>query len=189
MTPDPWQVEAAAVTRNAISVGAVANGFEDFGDIQDIASFFESRSEVQVLEEDGPAGPYDYGWRFVHLGWEVRYEEGISLYGSLPSLNQNIDGLGVQGPTSVTGVNGRPLILLQKVAITNKPAQVNGWKSSQTPTSYQLDPDNLTNIDSTYIYADAYISWDGTTGFVEAPGATSPSIPEYSAAATIEVEI
>lgn len=189
MTPDPWQVEGTTVTRNAISVGTVANGFEDFGDISDVASFFESRSEVQVLEEDGPAGPYDYGWRFVHLGWEVRYEDGISLYGSLPSLNQNIDGLGVQGPTSVSGVSGRPLILLQKVAITNKPAQVNGWKSSQTPTSYQLDPDNLTNIDSTYIYADAYISWDGTTGFVEAPGATSPSIPEYSAAATVEVEI
>lgn len=189
MTPDPWQVEGAAVTRNAISVGTVANGFEDFGDIADIASFFESRSEVQVLEEDGPAGPYDFGWRFVHLGWEVRYADGISLYGSLPSLNQNIDGLGVQGPTSVAGANGRPLILLQKVAITNKPVQVNGWKSSQTPTSYQLDPDNLTNIDSTYIYADAYITWDGTTGFVEAPGATDPAIPEYSAAATVEIEL
>ena len=80
-------------------------------------------------------------------------------------------------------------MLLQKVAITNKPAQVNGWKSSQTPNSYQLDPDNLTNIDSTYIYADAYITWDGATGFVEAPGATSPSIPEYSATATVEVEV
>lgn len=186
MSPDDWQVEGEEVFRDAVSMGLIANGFESFGTIDDIASFFESRNEAQVLEEDGPSGPYDFGWRFVDLGWIVPFEDGISLYGSLPSLNQNIDGLGIQGPTSITGNNGRPALLTQNVEATNFRDQVNGWKSSQTPSSYFLDPDNLTDVDTTYIYADAYLSWDGTTGAVVAD---TEVLTEYSATATVEIEL
>lgn len=176
------------VTRSAVSVGAVANGFQTFGSTSEMASFFESRSEAQVLEEDAP-GPFDFGWRFVDQGWVVEFENGISLFGSLPSLNQNITGLGTQGPTSTAGNNGRPLNLLQRVNITNGQAQVNGWKSTQTPSSFLLDPDNLIDIDLDFIYADAYFSWDGTTGAVSAPGITTSTLPEYAATNTVEVEV
>lgn len=183
-----WSVVGADVTRDAVSVGTISDGFQSFPVASEIASFFESRTEAQVLEEDAP-GPYDFGWRFVDLGWSVDFENGLSLFGSLPSLNQNITGLGVQGPTSITGNNGRPLALTQKVSLTNGQAQVNGWKSTATPTTYLLDPDNLTSIDSQYIYADAYISWDATAGTSSAPGITTSTLPEYSASATVEVEI
>jgi hypothetical protein len=182
-----WQVEGTAITRDGVSVGTVANGFEDL--TTDIASFFESRTEVQVLEEDGPAGPYDFGWRFKHLGWAVPFEDGTSLFGSLPALNQNIEGVGIEGPTSTTGEAGRPLILKQNVSIADYQTQVNGWKSSNTPTTYDLDPDNLADVDSLYIYADAFLSWDGTTGAIDAPGITSPTLTQYSAVATVEVEV
>lgn len=183
-----WSVVGAAVTRNAINVGTIADGFQSFAVAVEIASIFESRTEAQVLEEDAP-GPYDFGWRFVHQGWSVLFENGISLFGSLPSLNQNITGLGIQGPTSTAGNNGRPLILLQRVNITDDQAQVNGWKSSQTPSSFFLDPDNLTSIEGDTIYADAYLSWDGTTGAVSAPGITTGTLIEYPATNTVEVEI
>jgi hypothetical protein len=186
MDPAPWQVEGAAVTRNAVSVGSVANGFEDL--TTEMASFFESRTESQVLEEDGPSGPYDFGWRFNHLGWAVPFEDGTSLFGSLPSLNQNIDGIGIQGPTSTTGESGRPLTLTQNVRITGGQTQVNGWKSSNTPTEYTLDPDNLNLDDSLYIYADAFVSWDGTTGAVVAPGISTATLEQYPADATVEVD-
>lgn len=183
-----WQQEGLEVFVNAVSVGLVA-GIPLVDDNTDIASLFESRTEQQALDEDGIAGPVDFGWRIVHQGWEVGFEDGLSLFGSLPSLNQNLEGLGVQGPTSTTGNNGRPLTLLQKINITNGQVQVNGWKSSQTPTSYLLDPDNLTDIDSDYIYADAFFSWDGTTGQVSQPGITTSTLPEYSATATVEVDV
>lgn len=183
-----WSISGEEVSRNAVAVTTVANGFESFSDSSEIASFFESRTEEQVLTEDAP-GPYDFGWRFVHQGWNVDFENGYSLFGSLPSLNQNIQGLGTQGPTSTTGNNGRALVLLQKVNLTNGQAQVSGWKSTATPTSYLLDPDNLTNIDLNYIYADAFISWDATTGTVSAPGYTTSTLTEYSASATVEVEV
>lgn len=183
-----WSVVGQGVTRNAISVGTIANGFQAFTVAQEVASFYESRSEAQVLEEDTP-GPYDFGWRFVDQGWSVLFENGVSGFGILPSLNQNISGLGIQGPTSTAGNNGRPLILLQKVSITNDVAQVSGWKSSQTPTTYFLDPDNLTSIDGDTIYADAYLSWDGTTGLVSAPGVTTSVLTEYPATNTVEVDI
>lgn len=186
---DAWQVEGTDVTRDSASVGAIANGYEDFLTADDIASFFESRSEEQVLLEDGPSGPYDFGWIFKHLGWEVLFRDGISLYGSLPSTNQNIEGLGIQGPTSTTGNNGRPAILLQNVDISNKQTQVDGWKSSQTPTTYALDVDNITGIDGDYIYADAFISWDGATGNVSAPGITSSALIARPATATVEIEL
>jgi hypothetical protein len=47
LNPADWQVEGAAVTRGVDSVGTVANGFEDL--TTEIATFFESRSEAQVL--------------------------------------------------------------------------------------------------------------------------------------------
>jgi|SRR5688572_14177268 len=189
MNPAVWAIEDAAVTRSAVSVGTIANGFEDFTDIGEMATFFESRSELQVLEEDGPSGPYDFGWRLVDQGWEVNFEDGISLYGSLPSLNQNIIGLGIQGPTSISGTNGMPLVLVQGVNITNKQVQVNGWKSSQTPTTYELETDNLEAVDDDTIYADAYISWNGVTTEVSAPGLTDDTLIEYPATNTVEVDI
>lgn len=189
MTPAPWQVEGTDVTRDAVSVGEIAPGFEDLETSDEIATFFESRSELQVLEEDGPSGPYDFGWRLIDLGWNVNFEDGISLFGSLPSLNQNITGLGTQGPTSVAGDNGRPLILLQAVDITNRPEQVNGWKSSTSPTTYELETDNLIDTEDDTIYADAYISWDGDTGEVEAPGFTDDTLIEYPASNTVVVDV
>jgi hypothetical protein len=183
-----WSTAGDTVTRSAVSVGAISDGFETFTSGEETASFFESRTEEQVFEEDTP-GPYDFGWRFVHQGWSVPFENGTSLFGEFPALNQNIQGLGVQGPTSTSGNNGRPLVLIQKVNITTGQAQVSGWKSTDTPTSYILDPDNLTDIDTDYIYADAFISWDEPTGAVSAPGITTSTLPEYSASATVEVEI
>ena len=151
----------------------------------DTASFFESRTEIQALNED--ADEDAAGWRFVHQGWSVNFADGSSLYGSLPSLNQNLQGLGVQGPTSVAGSNGQALTLLQKVSIASRPTQVNGWKSSQTPTSFLLDSGNLGVEDSVYIYGDAFVSWNGTTGAVSAPGATSGNLVEYPATNTVEI--
>lgn len=187
--PDPWQVEGTEVTREGSSVGEIANGFEPLEANSEVASFYESRSELQVLEEDGPSGPYDFGWRFIDLGWEVNFEDGLSLYGSLPSLNQNITGIGTQGPTDICGIHGQPLVLVQGVNITNKPAQVNGWKSSNTPNSYELEPDDIVEIDDDTVYADAYISWDGDTGEVTAPGFTDDVLIEYPATNTVVVDI
>lgn len=180
-----WQVEGTAVTRDGDSVGSVANGFEPFGTDAEIASFFESRSEQQVLEEDTTS--LDFGWRFKDLGWKVNYENGISLYGSLPSLNQNIQGLGTQGPTSTTGNNGRPSALKQNVSISGKPAQVAGWKSTQTPTTYDLDVDNITSVDDVFIYADAFISWSGTSSTISSPGLTTSSLEARAATNTVPV--
>lgn len=153
------------------------------------ASFYESRTEEQVINEDGPAGPYDFGWRFNHLGWLVPFEEGNSQFGNLTSLNQNRQGVGVQGPTTVDGNNGRPLTLTQKVVISGKLPQVNGWKTSSSPASYNLEAGAVANLlDTQYIYADAFFSWDGTTGVVTAPGVNDP-LTEYPATNTVEVEI
>lgn len=185
-SPDLWQVEGGVVTRSAVAMGTIANGYEAVAVTEEIASFFESRSDAQVADEDGPAGPYDFGWRFVDQGWLIGFDDGLSLYGSLPSLNQNIIGLGTQGPSGITGNNGRPLILNQKVIITDKDAQVSGWKSSQTPTTYELEADNLISVDAATIYADAYISWNSTT--TEVIGDVSPLV-EYPATNTVVVEI
>jgi hypothetical protein len=189
MNPAPWAVEGTVVSRGVTFIGEIANGFEDLANQEMYATFYESRSEAQVLEEDGPSGPYDFGWRFVDQGWNVNFDNGLSLFGSLPSLNQNITGIGTQGPTSVSGDNGRPLILLQSVNITNRPEQVNGWKSSGTPNTYELETDNLIEVDDDTIYADAYISWDGVTEEVSAPGYTDDVLVEYPATNTIVVDI
>jgi hypothetical protein len=181
----PWYTSGNSVTRDGNPVGTISSDLSS--SLEAIASFFESRTEQQALDED--ITDPDYGWRFRHLGWEVLFENGNSLFGSLPSTNQNLQNLGVQGPTSTTGNNGRPLILLQKVSITNGQAQVNGWKSSQTPTSYLLDPDDLTDVDSDYTYADAYFSWDGSSGQISQAGVSTGSLQEYSATATVEVDV
>lgn len=151
-----------------------------------VATFFESRTELQALAEDGDAALA--GWKPVHQGWLVNFENGVSLYGSLPSLNQNIQGLGIQGPTTTSGNNGRPLLLNQGVAISGEQAQVNGWKSSLSPTSYALNPSDVGEDDGVYTYADAYISWNGTTGQVSAPGVTTSVLEQYSADNTVVVE-
>lgn len=185
----PWYVDGTTVyiqgSEGLDPIGTTLS--PDDIEVASVASFFESRTEQQAIDE-GPANT-DYGWRFRHLGWRVLFEEGNSLFGSLPSTNQNLQNLGVQGPTSTTGNNGRPLILLQKVAITSVQTQVNGWKSTQTPDSYLLDPDDLTDIDSDYTYADAYFSWDGTSGAISQPGISSGALQEYSATATVEVDV
>lgn len=183
-----WATLGEDVERDSIVIGTTA-GFEELASASEIASFFESRSEAQVLEEDGPSGPYNFGWRFVHHGWLVEFGDGVSLFGSLPSLNQNITGIGTQGPTSITGNNGAPATLTQKVNITTRPSQANGWKTSDTPTSYNLDPLAIRSTDTDYIYADAYVSWDGTSGAVSAPGLTSGSVPEYPANNTVVITL
>lgn len=186
--PDPWMVEGNPVERDAVQIGTIANGYEPFEVEDEIASIFEARTEQQVLTEDGPAGPYDFGWKFVALGWRVLFENGITLYGGLPALNQNIEGIGTQGPTPVTGNSGKLLNLFQGKDISGEKGQVEGWKSSQTPTSYSLLPSNLDEVDSNYIYADAYITWDGDTGEVESPGITTNALPVRPATHTVEVD-
>lgn len=152
----------------------------------DIAELFQSRTEQQAEDELGSF--LLYGWDGIHLGWAVPFEEGISLFGSLPSLNQNLQGIGIQGPTNITGTNGSPLALYQKVDIVNRRPQVNGWKGSDSPANYQLNPDNVAGIDGLYIYADAFISWTETSSVVSAPGALSGTLVERSPTAFIELE-
>lgn len=148
------------------------------------ASLFESRTIQQVLEEDGPSGPYDFGWKFVHQGWLVMFDNGRVLFGDLTALNQNRQNVGVQGPTGISGTDGSPLVLLQRVDVAGYPAQVNGWKSSSTPTSYILNPSDVASTDANYAYADAFISWDGSTGVV-----TPPALVEWPANNTVNVDV
>lgn len=147
------------------------------------ASLFMSRSIQQVLEEDAP-GPYTFGWKFVHQGWKVLFENGSSLYGKLPAINQNRQGVGVEGPTSIELNNGAASTLTQNVVITNATTQVNGWKDSSTSTTYTLNPAAIQYDDTAYVYADAYIAWDAEEGTVV--GDTTPLV-EYSPTNTIEM--
>ena len=73
--------------------------------------------------------------------------------------------------------------------ISNLPAQVNGWKTSTSPNVYSLEADALDDVDSVTIYADAYFSWDGTTGVVSAPGITGEGMIEYPATNTVVVDV
>lgn len=150
------------------------------------ASIFEARNEVQATIEDGSIEDADYGWKFKHSGWMVEFIDGALPYGGFTALNQNRQGVGVQGPTSTSGNNGRPLSLVQKVNIVNEVVQVNGWKTSSTPTSYNLDPLALQEADTSYIYADAYIEWDTDSG-VTTPDATALELRERPATSTVEV--
>lgn len=129
------------------------------------ASLFESRNVQQVIDEDAP-GPYNFGWKFVHQGWKVLFENGTSLYGTLPAVNQNRQGVGIEGPTSIELNNGAASVVTQNVAITNVEDQVSGWKDSNTSTTYTLNPSAIQYDDSAYIYADAYIYWNAEAGVV-----------------------
>jgi hypothetical protein len=180
--PSTWLLLEQTIKRGGVTIGTTAGAQNS-----DVASFFESRTEIQSETEDDT--PLNAGWKLIHQGWVVPFENGISLYGSLPSLNQNIQGLGVQGPTSVAGTNGRPLTLTQGINISGEQAQVSGWKSSETPTSYGLNPADVWDIDARNTYADAFISWNGTTGQVSAPGVTTNGLTQYSPTNTVEVEV
>lgn len=183
MSPEAWEAVGEEVSRDAVPVGTLNEAFEPT-ELDEIASIFEARSEEQVLAEDSPDGPYNFGWRFKHLGWKVFFDNGISLYGSLPSLNQNIEGVGTMGPTPTNDNNGAPAVLTQGVTITNLPGQVNGWKSTASSTTYSPNPSDIEEIDDVAVYADAYISWDGSTGNVTGDTGT---LTEYSPTNTIRI--
>lgn len=140
-----------------IYIGTTERGGEDV--YSDVASLYQSRTEQQAKDELGDA--LAYGWEFIHQGWEVPFFEGISLYGDLVALNQNRTGIGVEGPTSTAGSNGSPLTLLQNVEIVNTRPQVSGWKNYDNTSAYNLNPAYVQRSDDpTYVYADAYISWN-----------------------------
>lgn len=148
-----------------------------------VASLFQSRDEWQAFQETGNF--YNYGWSFIHQGWEVPFDAGRSLYGELTALNQNRQNVGVQGPSSVTEDNGSPLSLTQRVAASNFRTQVNGWKNYNTRNNYSLVPSNVYRADDdTYVYADAFISWDTNT-----VTAATEELIEYPATSTIEVSV
>ena len=148
-----------------------------------IASLFQSRDEQQAFDETGSF--YNYGWSFIHQGWEVPFEAGVSLYGELTALNQNRQDVGVLGPSSVVDTNGSPIQLTQRVQASNFRPQVNGWKNYNTRDNYTLHATNVHNAeDSTYVYADAYISWDENS-----VTAATETLVEYPAVATVEVTI
>lgn len=150
----------------------------------DIASFFVSRNEAQALNELGDS--VDFGWRFAHQGWLVPFENGVSLYGSLAALNQNRQDVGVQGPSSIQGDSGRPLLLIQNIPTTNTPAQVQGWKTSTFPNVYNLDSGALRDDDGTYIYADMHVKWSEDSNEVVA---LTDNLVQYTASNTVVVEV
>src|SRR5690606_18033994 len=173
-----------AVDNTTVTVGGV--GIPAAGVTSETATLFQSRSEQQALDELVDVS--QHGWDFIHQGWSVPFENGVSLYGSLPALNLNINGVGVSGSTPITGSNGRAMSLSQKVEVTNRTRQVNGWKTSSSPGVYNLEVSALSDVDTLYIYADAYFRWDGTTGEVTAPGVDSP-LDEYPANNAVVVEV
>lgn len=171
------------VYRDGNLIGTVVDeGHPD--DLPKLATIFESRSEQQVLREDSPTS-MDFGWRAKHLGWVVYFEDGIALYGTLASVNQNRQNVGIEGPTSDDGANGSPAVLVQRVALTNGPTQVNGWKSSDTPTNYILDATDVQLLDTKFTYADAFISWTANSSAVSTPGSDMVGLVEYSPTSTI----
>lgn len=140
-----------------------------------VATFYESRTDEQAFREDLSRG----GWIAKHNGWRVKFKRGIALYGELAALNQNRQNVGIQGPTSIDGTNGSPAILSQNAALTNGPAQVNGWKSYDSPTAYVLDARDVQLDDSQYVYADAYVQWTTGTATVTTPGSDMAGLVEY----------
>lgn len=166
----------------------VGNGTVESVGISDVASIYEARTEQQVLDEDEP-GEWIFGWKFNELGWIVPFEEGTSLYGSLVALNQNRSNLGIQGPTSISGTSGRALAVNQKAPIAGKPVQVNGWKTTDTRTSYSIYPEYIAQEDDDALYADAFLSWEGDSTTISQPGLSSATIPEYPATNTVPVEV
>jgi len=183
MNPDFWTSLGLEIFKDGDLVGTVQEGYE-VSTIDEIASIFEARSEEQVLREDSPDGPFDFGWRFKHLGWKVYFDNGISLYGSLPALNQNIEGVGTLGPTSTVDNFGAPAVLAQGLNTTNMGQQVNGWKSISSNTLYSPSPADIQESDNEAVYADAYISWDGNSGALIGDTGTPT---EYSPTNTVRI--
>lgn len=162
---------------------ALLGSANNTGTLGEVASLFQSRTEQQALDELGDASRY--GWEFVHQGWEVPFEKGYTLYGSLTSVNRNRQGVGIQGPTSIEGTNGRPLIVTQGVNIQGLPTQVNGWKETNTPESYTISVAAVSETDDTQLYADAYFSWDDN-GIITQLKDTLEARPANN---TVEVEV
>ena len=140
-----------------------------------VATFYESRTDEQAYREANEVG----GWIAKHNGWRVKFKRGIALYGELAALNQNRQNVGIQGPTSIDGTNGSPAILSQNAALTNGPAQVNGWKSHDSPGAYVLDARDVQLDDTAYVYADAYVQWTTGTATVTTPGSDMANLQEY----------
>lgn len=171
------------VVRNGDEIGiAQVDTYDE--SLARVATIFESRTEQQVLDEP-VVGESDFGWRYKHLGWMVNYERGRVLYGSLTAVNQNRQNIGIQGPTDTSGTNGSPQVLNQKISLTNGPAQVNGWKSTDTPTNYILDATDVQLVDTKFTYADAFISWTADSATVSTPGSDMNGLVEYSPTSTI----
>ena len=145
--------------------------------------------KASLFKANNEEHEYFKGWQFIHQGWEVAFENGYVPYGGLTSVNQNRKGLGIEGPTSIAGDSGRPLFLLQKVNIANLAAQANGWKTSNTPTSYNLDPLAFSVNDDTYIYADFYVEWNSEENKITTPDVSTTVLTERSATSDVEVDI
>lgn len=167
-------------------LGTVLEGFEESLIDIDIASLYQAIT----LKQAGEAGNTVYGWSHIPTGWVVHFINGVSLFGKLTAINQHPDLSGNANSTSTDGTSGKPLVLTQNIDITNLPNQVNGWKTTTFPAVYSLEDEALDSVDDYAIYADAYVSWDGETGTVSAPGATDGvPLTEYAPTNSIEVEI
>lgn len=153
-------------------------------DMVNRASLFESKSITQALDEGG-----NVGWNFVHQGWSLRFKDMNVPSGLLVAKNQNRENIGVQGPTPTSGAGGSAKVVTQKMNISNLPQQVNGWKTSTSPSVYNLEAGALQEGGGAYLYADAYFSWDGETGEINAIGADGSNLIEYSPTNTVEVEV
>lgn len=179
---EQWNGYTVLANRNGLLYLGAADALGTVS--SDMASFYVALNEAQAMSELGSAD--EYGWHFKHLGWTVPFENGVSLYGSIAALNQNKQNIGVQGPTSTEGTRGRFLHLTQGVSIQGIPTQARGWKSTATPLTYELNPADIYDVDARAIYADAYISWNGNTKAISAPGITG-AVPEYPANSTVKV--
>ena len=146
------------------------------------ASLFESRSVSQVLAD----GDDDFGWRFVHQGWHVNFSNGKSSFGSFPAVNQNLKGVGTQGPTSTSGTNGTFKETAQGSNIQGFQQQVSGWKNSNRPDAYAVSPTNLKELDNLNIYADAFFSWK--EGEYTSPAPTD-ALVQYTPTSSVEVNV
>lgn len=143
------------------------------------ASLFSANSEDYSINDTS-------GWEFVHQGWILPFVNGKSSFGSFPAVNQNLKGVGIQGPTDITGDHGSPEAATQGNRIVGIQAQVSGWKSSNIPDSYTLVPDNIKRQDTLNIYADAFVSW--SEGVITSPS-HNDELVQYPATATVEVDL
>jgi hypothetical protein len=185
MIKDQWPVDGQLLDENSNTLGTILEAYEKLDDSPTgMASLFEARSEAQAINETAEGDTPEFGWKFIHLGWKVLFNNGISLYGSIPAINQNIEGVGTLGPTPITDNNGAPASVSQGVAIDGAPAQVSGWKSVSANTSYNPVPSDIQDSDDEGIYADAYISWDAGTGQVVGDTGT---LVEYSPTNTVRI--